>query len=72
MASFEVEGSKVTALAQPYRFYLLSRVHAHFDALSPAEQKRVESMLEQFDLLPILSTRLNRSIGRQDNHEVWL
>ena len=72
MASFEVEGSKVTALAQPYRFYLLSRVHAHFDAMGPAEQKRVESMLEQFDLLPILSARLNRSIGRQDNHEVWL
>lgn len=72
LASFEVEGAAIHAMAQPYRFYLLNRVHADFDAMAPEEQSRVEQMLEQCHLLPVLSARLSRAIGRQDNREVWL
>ncbi|MGI9431995.1 MAG: glutathione S-transferase family protein [Myxococcota bacterium] len=71
LAAFEVEGATIHALAQPYRFYLLSRVHAEFDALAPDERRRVEVLLDQCDLLPVLSARLDRSIGRENNREVW-
>jgi glutathione S-transferase len=72
IVSFEVEGSTVNALAQPYRFFLLNRVHADFDEMSAEEQSRAERTLQKCDLLPVLSARLKRSIGRQDNLEVWL
>jgi glutathione S-transferase len=72
LAPFEVEGATIHALAQPYRFYLLQRVHADFDALAPDERSAVEEMLEQCHLLPVLSARLTRAIGREDNREVWL
>jgi glutathione S-transferase len=71
-ATFEVEGAKINALAQPYRFYLLSRVHADFDAMAKEEQSQVEQLLEACHLLPVLSARLKRAIGREDNREVWL
>jgi hypothetical protein len=72
LATFEVEGATINALAQPYRFYLLSRVQLDFDTMAPEEQSQVEQILEQCDLLPVLSARLTRVIGRQDNREVWL
>ncbi len=72
MGSFEVDGTKMNALAQPYRFYLLSRMQAEFDAMPKDEQTRVERLLDECDLLPVLSARLEREIGRQDNLEVWL
>jgi hypothetical protein len=72
LATFEVEGRPINALAQPYRFYLLDRVHADFDAMAPAEKNQVEKMLEQCNLLPVMDARLKRGIGRQDNREIWL
>jgi hypothetical protein len=71
MATFEVEGHLVNALAQPYRFYLLSRVQAEFDALSSDDQSQVEQILDPCGLLPVLEARLTRGIRRQDNLEVW-
>ena len=72
LARFEVEGATIHALAQPYRFYLLSRAQAEFDALAPEERSQVEELLEKCQLLPVLSARLTREIGREDNREVWL
>jgi len=72
LTTFEVEGRAINALAQPYRFYLLNRVHADFDAMAPAEKNQVEKMLEQCNLLPVMDARLKRGIGRQDNREIWL
>jgi len=71
MASFEVEGAPLSALAQPYRFYLLSRVCAEFDGMAPDDRSRVEQLLDRCDLLPVLEARLKRAIGRKDNLEVW-
>jgi glutathione S-transferase len=71
-ATFETEAAKINAMAQPYRFYLLKRVHADFDAMEPAERFQVEKTLEQCNLLPVIEARLKRAIGRQDNLEVWL
>jgi glutathione S-transferase len=72
LATFEVEGGAINALAQPYRFYLLKRVQADFDALPQGERVQVEEMLKACDLLPVLDARLNREIGRRDNREIWL
>ncbi len=71
-ASFEVEGEKLGAMAQPYRFFLLARAQAEFDALAPEDRARVEEVLDDCHLLPVLSARLHREIGRDDNREVWL
>ncbi|MEE3330757.1 MAG: glutathione S-transferase family protein [Myxococcota bacterium] len=72
LAHFEVEGKLLAGLAQPYRFYLLNRVHEDFDAMPVKDQSRVEQLLERCNLLPILSARLSRAIGREANREVWL
>lgn len=71
MADFEVAGVKMSALAQPYRFYLLQRLHADFDGMSAEQQSQVERMLGECSLLPILSARVSREIGRANNLEVW-
>jgi len=71
LATFEVGGASINALAQPYRFHLLSRVQAEFDAMAPDDRLRVERMLGQCRLLPVLDARLKRGIGREYNLEVW-
>lgn len=72
MASFEVGGTPMNAMAQPYRFYLLQRVHDEFEALPAGDRSRVEALFERCGLHPLLAARLDRRIGRQDNLEVWL
>lgn len=71
LATFEVEGETINALAQPYRFYLLSRAQAEFDALAPEDRDQVEQLLDRCNLLPVLNARLSREIGRENNQEVW-
>lgn len=72
MGHFEVRGQTMTAVAQPYRFYLLKRVQKIYAALEPAERARVEEMLTSCDMAELLTTTIDREIGRQDNLEVWL
>lgn len=69
--SFEVRGTHVSAIAQPYRFYLLKRVQEAYEALSDADRADVDAMLEVSGMAPILDARLNRDIGRKNNLEVW-
>ena len=70
--SFELSGSTINALAQPYRFYLLQRVQDEFEALNSDEQTDVTSMLTDAGMQQMLTTKLDRRIGRQNNLEVWL
>jgi glutathione S-transferase len=72
MAQFSVEGQSVSALAQAYRFYLLQRVHAVYDALDADGKASVEKMLAECGMAELLTTRLDRQLGRADNLEVWL
>lgn len=72
LASFEVRGVQINALAQPYRFYLLARVQEEFAALGEADRQAVSELLSACDMIPVLETRLSRKIGRQNNLEVWL
>jgi glutathione S-transferase len=68
---FEMRGSKISALAQPYRFYLLKRVQDEFAGLYAADKLEVQSMLSACNMSEILDIKLNRDIGRHNNLEVW-
>ena len=70
-ADFTVRGQKITALAQPHRFYLLQRVQDVF-AQSPAEkQTEISALLERSGMERLLAASLNRRIVRAENLEVW-
>ena len=70
-AEFTLRGESISALAQPYRFYLLQRVQDAYAALPNDEQAGVDALLSRCDMKPILTTTLNRRIVRADNLEVW-
>ena len=70
-ADFTVRDQKITALAQPHRFYLLQRVQDAFTQ-SPAEkQTEIGSLLERCGMERLLAASLNRRIARSENLEVW-
>ena len=68
---FELRGQTLTSVAQPYRFFLLQRVHAVFDALDAAGQQAVQQMLDDCAMGELLSLRLDRPLAQVDNLEVW-
>lgn len=71
-ASFTVRGVTISALAQPFRFYLLQRVQESFAALADADKQAVRELLIACDMADILDITLARNIGRANNLEVWL
>ena len=70
-ARFELRGTTVTALAQPYRFYLLQRVQDLFESLAGKELRDVTALFDACDMSDLLTTKLSRRIGRDHNLEVW-
>lgn len=71
-ADFTVRGQTISALAQPYRFYLLQRVQAIYADLAKEAQASVEQMLESCGMSEILSITLVRKLEHIDNLEVWM
>jgi len=69
---FEVRGVRLSALAQPYRFYLLKRAQDDYAALSTQDRQAMDAILDQCGMTPLLRATLTRDIGRKDNLEVWL
>ena len=72
MAQFNVREQAVSAVVQPYRFFLLQRVQQAYEELDEAARGQVEAMLAACGMAEILSIRLDRELGRADNLEVWL
>lgn len=72
IASFDVADTTVRAIAQPYRFYLLSRMQNYVDSLVEGDKKDVLELLQTCGMAELLKMRLSRNIGRHDNREVWL
>ncbi|MBQ63223.1 MAG: glutathione S-transferase [Gammaproteobacteria bacterium] len=72
LGSFEVHGTTINALAQPYRFYLLKRVQDEYASLDDQSKKGVAGMLSACDMKAVLDLKLTRGIGRENNLEVWL
>ena len=69
---FDVRGTVVSALAQPYRFYLLKRAQDEYAALDADDRHSLDAMLESCNMTVLLDATLTRDIGRKDNLEVWL
>ncbi len=67
-----IPASAISAIAQPYRFYLLQRVQALYNGFSAQERTAVEQMLASCDLSEILTLKLDRELERNGNLEVWL
>ncbi len=72
MASYQIDNVTINALAQPYRFYLLSRVQKEFEELSEADKSGVMDLLKVCNMDSLLDCKIHRNIGRKDNLEVWL
>ena len=69
---FEVRGTPVRSSAQTYRFYLLQRVQAIYDAMDDATRAEMDAILDAADMTPVMSARLTRKIGFRNNREAWL
>jgi len=72
MASYQIDNVTINALAQPYRFYLLSRVQKEFGELSEVDKSGVMDLLKVCNMDSLLDCKISRNIGRKDNLEVWL
>jgi len=68
---FTVRGQSISALAQPYRFYLLQRVQDLYEGMATGDQASVKQMLDACDMSEVLSITLDRKIGRAENLEIW-
>ena len=72
MCNFQVCREKMTALAQPFRFYVLKRVQDEFESLDEQSRGQVSALLSACDMLEVLDFKISRNIGRANNLEVWL
>ena len=69
---FEIRGTPISALAQPYRFYLLKRVQDEYAGLDATAQEDVQSLLSACNMAELLNIKISRDIGRHANLEVWV
>lgn len=69
---FTVRDQSISSVAQPYRFYGLQRVQETYDSLAVNDKAAVDEIFARCGLSEILTARLDRQLGRQDNLEVWL
>ena len=69
---FEIRGQALNALAQPYRFYLLQRVQDDYEAMDSGEQADITNLLNSCGMADVLTIKIDRRIGRENNLEVWL
>ncbi len=72
LCKFDMRGTTISALAQPYRFYLLKRTQDEYAALGDGDRQAVDAILESCNMAPLLGATLTRQIGRKNNLEIWL
>jgi glutathione S-transferase len=71
MCQFEVQGEEITAIAQPYRFFLLRRVTDEYQAMTAEQQQSVDELLSDCGMQGLLNIQLSRDIEFENNIEVW-
>ncbi|MBU4315841.1 MAG: glutathione S-transferase [Proteobacteria bacterium] len=71
LGEFEFRGIKIQALAQPYRFFLLTRMQKAFAGLNESGKEVVRTVFDELGLTPLLSVKINRAVMRHDHLEVW-
>ena len=69
---FEARATPISAIAQPYRFYLLARAQAEREAMDVATRAELDSLLEAAGMSALIDATLTRAMGFEDNREVWL
>ncbi len=70
MCSFELRGTTVNALAQPYRIFLLQRLQDACAAMPGGDRQKVQELLEEVGLGPLLQIRAQRRVERANHREV--
>lgn len=68
---FDWRGIKLNTTVMPYRFYLLQRLQDCYDQAAAVDKKSIEKLFEETGLMPILQSRTDRRVERQDHLEVW-
>ena len=68
---FDLRGVKITALAQPWRFYLLARMQKAFSELDDTPREEVKTLFEKLGLESLLPLAIDREVKRHDNLEIW-
>ena len=68
---FELRGTKITALAQPWRFFLLARMQKAFNELDDTPKKEVHDLMRDLGLESLLTLTIDRQVKRHDHLEVW-
>ncbi len=60
------------SVCQPYRFAQLQRVQSYYDSLEAEHKTEVKAVLEQCGMDDLLSIRLDRTLGWENNLDIWL
>ncbi len=69
---FDVRGIEVSAMAQPYRFYLLARAQDELATMDGEDRAATLALLEEAGMSELVEAKLTRAIGFKDNLEIWL
>jgi hypothetical protein len=70
MCRFELRGTTINALAQPYRIFLLQRLQDACAAMSADDRRAVEELLAEVGLRPLLQIHTRRRVERANHREV--
>lgn len=70
LCRFEFRGTTVSALAQPYRIFLLQRLQDACRAMPAEDRRSVLEMLGEVGLGPLLEIRTRRRVERAHHREV--
>lgn len=69
--TFEWRGTRITTGVQPYRFWLLQRLHDDLAAAEPSDQARVRQLFRDTGVEALLDLRTIRRVERVNHLEVW-
>jgi len=70
LCRFELRGTTISALAQPYRIFLLQRLRDACQAMAAHHRRAVEELLAETGLGPLLEIRTRRRVERARHREV--
>ncbi|USG62849.1 glutathione S-transferase [Sneathiella marina] len=69
--TFTWSGHELTVGVLPYRIYLLQKIQDAFDRCETQEKDKIEILLAETGLEPLLTIRCTRRVERRDNREIW-
>ncbi|MDC0069416.1 glutathione S-transferase [Gammaproteobacteria bacterium] len=70
-AVFDIEGTRMSSIVMPFRFYQLKRLQDEVAASSASVREEVIQLLASVNMKELLGMTLTRDIGRAHNLEVW-